>query len=571
MTRAAVGDYAGDERGADPSHEVVHRGGWQRLHLGTGRFSDRGIWWSAFGLHAALFLLWSISMPLFSSPDEPAHVIKAAAVVRGQLLGADENTAAGATLTHVTVPAALAGKKPCFAHRPKVPASCAPAMTQSTKSIDATTLAGHYPPLYYALVGTGSLLVPGPNGLFAMRFLSSLLSAAFIASALVSSRRWPSGLGPLAVGLAATPMVLFIGAGVNPSGFEITAAACVWASGLSLLAPPSVADRRLVLRLGISASAMVLTRSLSPVWLAVIVIVVVLASGFGAVRSAFRRWDVRLCALGVFLATLAATAWIQLADALVLLPGRRRTPLSIPDAIGVSFERYPYRLKQMVGHFGWLDTPSPMWTWLAWAAAGGLVVVLCLSTAVRGRAALVMLIILVVALPILIEASQQKTLGFVWQGRYTLPIAVGIPLVAARLVDLASVRSSPLLTRRLASVSLLLLGSGQLAAFAWNLKRNTVGANAPLTRLEVAWEPPLPALLLLLLFAVAAGATAMLLRSAAEMPRVDDVTARHPIVTAKASTQPRRVARWTTPFKPRGKKTRSLPRRRKSLPSGYDG
>ncbi|HTW98533.1 MAG TPA: hypothetical protein VMD59_07140, partial [Acidimicrobiales bacterium] len=30
---------------------------------------------------------WSFASPLFSGPDEPVHVIKAAAVVRGQLLG----------------------------------------------------------------------------------------------------------------------------------------------------------------------------------------------------------------------------------------------------------------------------------------------------------------------------------------------------------------------------------------------------------------------------------------------------------------------------------------------------
>ena len=53
-------------------------------------------------------------------------------------------------------------------------------------------------------------------------------------------------------------MVLFLGAAVNPNGLEIAAATCVWASALSLLARPSVVDRRLVLRLAISASVMVL-------------------------------------------------------------------------------------------------------------------------------------------------------------------------------------------------------------------------------------------------------------------------------------------------------------------------
>src|SRR4051812_24519067 len=164
--------------------------------------SERQVWWCAFGLNAALILLWMLSMPLFSSPDEPAHVVKAAAVARGQLLGQDQQTTIGDTLTHVKAPASMVSPTPCFAHRPLVPASCASFPTGASGLIDATTLAGHYPPLYYALVGIGSLIAPGPNGIYVMRVLSSLISAAFIASALLSARRWSSGMGPLSVAAA---------------------------------------------------------------------------------------------------------------------------------------------------------------------------------------------------------------------------------------------------------------------------------------------------------------------------------------------------------------------------------
>ena len=208
------------------------------------RVSDRRVWWSAFALYSALIILWLLAMPLFSSPDENAHVVKAAAVVRGQLLGTDEHNAAGDTLTHVTVPAAFVSDVPCFAHRPRVPASCAPAQTSSMRLVDATTLAGHYPPLYYAIVGLPSLFVPGAGGVYVMRLASGLLNAAFVASALLSVRRWSSRIGPLAVGVATTPMVLFLSASVNPNALEIAAAMTVWASLLTCLAQPRTIDTR---------------------------------------------------------------------------------------------------------------------------------------------------------------------------------------------------------------------------------------------------------------------------------------------------------------------------------------
>ncbi|MGA0186323.1 MAG: hypothetical protein ACO3LA_07435, partial [Ilumatobacteraceae bacterium] len=42
---------------------------------------------SCFLAVSGFILLWSLSVPLFASPDEPANFVKSAAVIRGELLG----------------------------------------------------------------------------------------------------------------------------------------------------------------------------------------------------------------------------------------------------------------------------------------------------------------------------------------------------------------------------------------------------------------------------------------------------------------------------------------------------
>ena len=476
--------------------------------------SPRRTWWLAFAGFAAMMALWALSMPLFSSPDEPSHVVKAAAVVRGQFLGHDQPGKKGATETFVRVPGDLVGATPpCYAGHRSASAACQSTRRQSSATVRAGTLAGHYPPLYYLLVGVGSLLAHGHAALYLMRLISVALSAAFLASAWQSMRRWSSGFAAVGLAAAATPMVLFMGAGVNPSGFEITSAICLWASLLALLAAPGVREPRVLIRLGVSGSALVLCRGLSPVWLAVIVVIAVGSAGWSAARTALRRPDVRLTVTATVVAGVLACAWILGAGGLSVQPTASRTGRTGWSAIVASFRLTSHRVTELVGGFGWLDTPAPLWTYVMWIAAVSVAVLLGVTTARRSAVtALVALMAAVLFLPVLIEASQERALGLVWQGRYTLPIAVGVPLLAARSVDLGSVGVSDVLARRLQIWLVALLVSAQYAAFSMNLTRNTVGLGLRQAAGHAVWKPPLlPPWLFLALFALAAAATGWLL------------------------------------------------------------
>ena len=137
----------------------------------------RGLRWCV--VAGSLFVmcaLWAIATPAMSSPDEPSHTVKAVAVARGEFSGVQGPrpttwTIPGA-LTTVQVPAdyAVVGGLNCYALMPEHDASCIPGLpSDHTTLVDAYTAAGHYPPLYYLLVGWPSRFLPADPGILAMQ------------------------------------------------------------------------------------------------------------------------------------------------------------------------------------------------------------------------------------------------------------------------------------------------------------------------------------------------------------------------------------------------------------------
>src|SRR5690606_24712188 len=125
---------------------------------------------TVWALLAALSSLWSLATPIAASPDEPAHLIKAAAVVRGQWTGpvTDNGNA-------VRVPMYIAWThaQTCTAFNDEATAACqTPPPSDPGAETDSATTAGTYNPLYYLLVGWLSLLFDDERGIYAMRIVS---------------------------------------------------------------------------------------------------------------------------------------------------------------------------------------------------------------------------------------------------------------------------------------------------------------------------------------------------------------------------------------------------------------
>src|SRR3954470_20131928 len=126
-------------------------------------------------LLSALSAVWALATPISGSPDEPAHIVRAASVVRGELVGTPSPDG------HVvTVPRYIADtqRATCFAFLPRVTANC-PGQDVDNRgaAIISTTAPGLYNPLYYYVVGWPSLLSADDAGIYAMRIVSGILSS----------------------------------------------------------------------------------------------------------------------------------------------------------------------------------------------------------------------------------------------------------------------------------------------------------------------------------------------------------------------------------------------------------
>jgi len=462
-----------------------------------------------------LGLPWLISTPLMGAPDEPAHTIRAAAIVRGDAFGLQQEIGAhrGVRITgyhyRVYLPeswASLPLVSSCYAGNPERLPDCARPVREGTQTLPVATAAGRYPPPYYAGVGLPSLVVEPVPGVYLMRALSLLLAASMVgvsASALAMTRARPLAFGTLAVAL--TPMTPFLGASVNPNGVEITAAIATWVTGLQLFRT-DVLDRRLVPLLVAAAGTFALARPTSPLFLATVVIAVLAARGrrdrlVELLRDpTARRWLLALVGMVVI-----GVVWTTASGALQSFGGVGRPDLTRGEILDESWDYTSRRIHQMVAWFGWLDSPGPLSLLHGWEvvtvllAAGALV----LGTW-RVRVVLLLTVAGILVLPLAAEVLSAQRIGFAWQGRYTLPVAVGLPLLAGDTLEQRVTRGQRPVTMALLVLWVIGHSLGHFAA----LRRLLDGYPAPLLRFlsdpATSWRPPLGIVPTLVCGAVAA-------------------------------------------------------------------
>lgn len=459
---------------------------------------------------AVLLLLatvWGLSNPLMASPDEPAHVVKAASVVRGQLLGPD---AEGGQAVQVPYFYQLVTAYPtCYMFDPNATGECDPVGPQANDSpTTAVTPAGRYNPLYYAVVGLPTLLPPGDGVLYAMRLLSAALCTFLLALGVRALAEQPRpAWGALGVAAALTPMTVFLTSTVNPAAVEIAAAFALWCQLLTLLRHPDAAlTARRMAWVAVSATFLVNARGLSLLYCAVIVVVVLLVSRWQTFLDVLRTRRTWPSFAVIVVACLGAAGWVFGTNSLGSGGTERFPDLTFLGAAKVSVLDTNHYVLNMVGQFGWMDTHLEPWVHMAFAAGAGVVVLLGLAAGTwRERAALVLLAATTFALPILIHASQARFLGIIWQGRYILPVAVGLPLLAAAvLVRRLHVAVPRDLAVSLATVVAVVVMAVQGFAFGENLHRYVNGEDGGWFSLAPdAWLPPVPLGLLIPLALVA--------------------------------------------------------------------
>lgn len=458
--------------------------------------------WTGVGLLLlALTACWSVATPLMSSPDEPSHVVRAVGVVRGQVsLELQTPQASGSTpglAGRVELPTdygASTALPNCFAFQSGQSAACQqelPPGPDGTMVVD--TFAGQYPPLYYALVGWPSLLLPADGGILAMRLVSALLTSLLVTWGLFRLTCVEGNRGGLwGASVALTPMCLFLGATVNPAGFEIAAAFAFWTACLAIVLDRRPVTTGALVQAVVAGAALVMTRSSGPVWALAIVLVALIAAPAGRWRAVLRHPRIWWFAGATAVACALGAGWLLTHPAVVTTHDAYPHLASLRAAVlGVVGMGSQYLLN-MIGDYGWLDTPSPPVTFIAWYAMAGalLLVAFAARRPARTRIALLIAVLGTAATPIVLQVPTAADTGLIWQGRYGLPVAIGVPLLAGLVIGVRRAGDDDLV-RRLARGALPVVLVGHVAAFYWASRRYAEGLNGDLLTLHPEWSSPI--------------------------------------------------------------------------------
>lgn len=464
-----------------------------------------------------LSAVWAIASPIGAGPDEPAHIIKAAAVARGQLVG----TGIGGGRVEIPEYLVATQARTCFAFRADATADCARLADHGgTNDATGNTTAGLYNPLYYSLVGLPSLVLSGDTAIYAMRAMSALLTwffAGLAAYALTLLRRnsWAT-IGGLA---AATPALVFLGGMVNPNALEVTTTLAAFAGMLVLVTGTGVLVRTGATIAAAAAAVAVNVRGLSPLWVLVALAVPLLLADGATFRLLIRRPAVIVAGAAVALATAIAVTWTVGTASLVaglvsaagapVYPGTGSHPLR--GFVDVLLNTFTYGT-QMVGTVGWLDTPphgAVLFVWIGITAA----LLACVLLLVRGRQLAVALTLIgsFIVLPAVVQAIYVHDGGYIWQGRYALPLFACAVVGSAVMIGERVGDAYPVLARRAALLVLVSWSAAQLITLGTSVRRYAVGYDASWTSLltHPKWQPDGGNLTWLALFAAVLAAVVL--------------------------------------------------------------
>ena len=412
--------------------------------------------------------LWALTNPIFASPDETAHIARAQSFAT--LDFTEPYTTDGVPI----------GQVDCYRFFSHNPADCMD-VTWLADGTQVDVATDGYPPLLHIVAGIPHTVTSGLTGVYVMRLWLALATAALFAWAGVLTYR----LGRWAfTGLlfAVTPMVAFVSSTVNPSGITAASAALLVATWLSGRERNRLTRRDLV-AYAVGALGLIATRRDGVFWLGALTVIALVHHGAPKrlLSAVTRRGSSRLRVV------LPAVIVVVVAAGALTLPWMWRfvdRRSSADRSIWHGIKTLRFYFDQIIGYFGWLDTPMPSETMmLAYLAIGALIYLGVASGDRADRRALAVTVGLMVAVPVAFAAVRFPY----FQGRYMLPLWVALAMLAGAAVQRSTIRS----------VSPLPLGLMWVVVHVWalvtNLKRYAVGTDGEWGQIleSNTWHPPM--------------------------------------------------------------------------------
>ncbi len=384
-----------------------------------------------------LFAVWVLVIPPFAGSDEHDHAYRAAAAARGQLF-VDPVDATRGTGAFLKVPVDIvdAARSECQDLSYTKDHDCVGTPAGDDQVVASG--AGRYHPLFYAVIGSAALPFDGSAALYAMRIATALLAAAFVAIAARAASTWARSRWPyLGIAVACTPVALYSSAVASPNGVEMMSALALWMSLIGLLVAPPEHIRRLAVFAGVSGAVLATLRPLGPLWCLVVFAGVLLAvrAEHGRIRALLRRPAVLGAAALVLVSAVQNTVWVVAVDALKLgVEKDLNTPFG--ERVGAAAVQVPAWILQAIAAFPMRNDASHPAVYACYLILFVIVVFFGLRFGTtRARIAIALVVATVLLFPYVTTVQSWDTYRAAWQGRYGLPVAMGIVVIAAYALD----------------------------------------------------------------------------------------------------------------------------------------
>lgn len=452
---------------------------------------------------ALISLAWLVANPPFAAPDEATHYLRALSVGGGTLIGKETSKPPTAVIPQqqrnldeisraVTIPGRLAPPDAgCYIRDPRVPATCVDESGEPPSgTIGAVTYVGDYQPLPYLL--PAALTHIGGRAAAADRFgRLGILLPSIALLALAVALLWDpvtGGASLLGAVVAVTPMALYCAGSLTGSGIEIAAGISLLAALLRVRRDGDCAPAWVLAAAGVSGAVLALSRSASPAWLVLAVLLfVALVGPRAAGRLLVRRRAAQLAGGTLVVALALNRVWESLYGpslSLGLANGRQALRDGLDQLRGLG--------DQLVIGYGYLEFKPPLVLSLGWLAL--VAVLVAAALAVAGRRERIVLAATAAAaplIPVVLYVVYLRHTGFGVQGRHVLPIIVAVPLLAGELVRERWEQLASRVRRALLVGVPVLASAGQVVAWWLNERRAAVGVDGPLWFLgDAAWSPP---------------------------------------------------------------------------------
>lgn len=418
-----------------------------------------------------LAVTWSLVNPMFASPDEPIHILRAQSIAAGDF--SNPFTSDGLPMDEIE----------CLKFEEEVTAACldltwGPDGTQQIGPTDG------YPPLYHTIAAVPALFTSGLAGAYLMRIWMTVIVMALVAWAGALVTRPGAGPWPVTgMVVAVTPMAIFVVATVNPSGMAVASALLFVVGAVSAL-ESRWRSREVMVATLVGAFGLALSRRDGLPWLGVLTLVLAplwipQARQLWSRRSARSSWIVAGIVASL---VVVAAVWGR--------PTISRFGRNWQDGAGTSWWEAARFLRgylfQVVGILGWLDSPiGEEVLWVALVIAGSLVLLGLVSDNRRAALATSLGLVGLLVSPIVIGLVRFPYL----QGRYLLPVWIGTAVLAGAAA--ARGDTGVRFDRRATRIMMGVWAVIHLIAGIQNLRRYAVGRSGTWNFLfDAEWNPP---------------------------------------------------------------------------------